>query len=334
VSRTWLSIATLVLLLCAGGAALAQRSGGSIGGGRWSGGGGGGGYRGGGGGGYRGGGYVPVGYSGNGGGSYSGGGSGGVIGAVAVTGVMVALAGIIVVDFRRRRRIVDEVVPPVDVDVGVLHVALDARVRPLVQRELARIAQTADTATQDGMLRTLDEVAAMLRRLRDAWVMVGGRDFDLQPMPAAQAMFQREAMEARVRFERELVRNANGVLTTGDAGVPVAHADDGPGLVLVTLIVASRRPLTDVAPLGKDRMIRALEGLSFENLRTFVAAEIVWTPADPEERLSSVTIEQQRELVAIPGALVGKVVCASCAAVYARERGACGWCGAPARDVA
>jgi hypothetical protein len=47
-----------------------------------------------------------------------------------------------------------------------------------------------------------------------------------------------------------------------------------------------------------------------------------------------VTIEEQLALDVVPGALAGKVACASCAAVYPAERGACGWCGAPARDVA
>jgi hypothetical protein len=132
----------------------------------WSGGGG---YRGGGGGSYSGrGGYTPVGYSPTDG----GGGSGGTIASIVELGVLAVFVGHVIVDTRRRNRAF-EVVPTADVDVGVLHVSLDARVRPLVQREL--------------------------------------------------------------------VRNANGVITTGEPGVPVAHADDGPGLVLVTLIVASRR---------------------------------------------------------------------------------------------
>jgi uncharacterized membrane protein len=338
----WIVVVGLVIALT--GIAAAQDTGGSMGGGDWGGGGGGGGdysYSGGGGGDYS--------YSGGGSDySYSGGGGsidGAGIGMVLVFAVIVIGVSLLWESLKRDRSISSYgqgaayggAGPIGDVDVTALRVALDARVRPFVQKELDRIAKAADTKTQQGLVTMLHEVALLLRRLRDAWVYGGAENHAMSWKQVAQSAFQQHASHARALFRTEVVRNAAGVTTTAEATARTPRSDEGPGIVLVTLIVAARQELFTVQRIGSgDDLRRALEVLSALTAQTLVAVEIVWTPADPADRMSSVELETllRGEVFPIHGAMVGKVVCSYCSGPFPAELMSCPHCGAPARDAA
>jgi uncharacterized membrane protein len=321
----------LAWVLCLTSIAFAQRTGGSMGGGGFHGGGGGG-YSGGGGGGYHG------------GGGYYGGGSGSrgmdarlvsyLIGGTLLIGSTLVWGARTVLRERRLNREFAEgryIVPGTAVDVTVLRVALDARVRPFVQKELDRIARTADTKTKAGLLKSLNEVARLLRRLRDTWVYAGAINEDMRDVDRAQATFERHVANARATFQHELVRNRDGVLTTAEAPASTPRAEEGPGLVLVTVVVAARAELFTVKDIASaDDLRLALEALSGLTDEILEAMEIVWTPADPDDRMSSVELEALLPgvIFPIPGAMVGKVVCAHCAAPVPKELRSCLHCGA------
>lgn len=343
----WL-IALFVVVGGVGGEVAAQSTGGSIGGGDWGGGGGGGGGYSSGGGSYSGGGSD---YSSSGGGGYSSGGdwSGGCdgtsVGTIVILGVLVLVGSLIRQMFEDQRgfSLASATVgaghayaPVADVDVTMLRFALDARVRPYVQKELDRIARTADTSTQAGLLTTLHEVALMLRRIHDAWVYGGATNHAMTATAFAQSTFRQAVAKARETFRHELVRNADGVVTTGDAPDRAPRGDEGAGLVLVTLVVAARQELFTVRKVadGQD-LRRALEVLSGLTAHTLVAVEIIWTPADPDDRMSSIELEAilKGEIFPITGAMVGKVVCGYCSGPFPAELISCPHCGAPARDA-
>ena len=343
--RATLGILTILLAL-GSGVALAQDTGGSIGGGDWGGGGGGGDYS------YSGGGSdysSSTDYSYSGGGSSStgsssggGGGGGGADGWTFLLFVGVAGAwfvGHVIMSARSPIGSSAEasVDAGADADVTAIRIALDARVRPFVQKELDRIAKHADTATQEGLATTLHEVALLLRRLRDAWVYGGAYNEPMRWKHLARAAFQQHVAQARGTFRHEVVRNADGTTTTAAAPARAARGDEGPGLVLVTLIVAARQELFTVQRIGNgDDLRRALEVLTALTAPTLIAVEIVWTPADPADRMSSVELEALLPDAVFPiqGAMVGKVVCAYCAGPFPAELLSCPHCGAPARDAA
>jgi uncharacterized membrane protein len=320
----------LALLLGWAGPAFAQSTGGSFGGGSFSGGGGG--DSGGGGGGYNGGGGYSTSdsyssHSGSGGPGLS---TGWVL--LAVAGGL-GVTGLATVFVSKVRRGLDPIyVPePLPVDVTVLRIALDARVRPFVQKELDRIARTSDTKTNAGLQMSLAEVARLLRRLRDAWVYGGAVNEDLRDRDGAQTTFQRHVANARATFQHELVRNHDGVVTTAAAPPSVKRAEEGGGLVLVTLVVAAKQELFTVKEIASgDDLRRALEVLCAFTGDILVAMEIIWTPADPDDRMSSVELEAllPGAIFPIPGAMVGKLVCAYCAAPFPKELGGCPSCGA------
>jgi hypothetical protein len=104
-------------------------------------------------------------------------------------------------------------------------------------------------------------------------------------------------------------------------------------VVLVTIVVAARSELFTVAAIGDGEQLRqALESLSARGAHDLVAIEIVWQPADPDDRMSSVELEAKYPaptLFKLGDALVGKVFCAYCGGPYPAELLGCPHCGAP-----
>jgi uncharacterized membrane protein len=223
-------------------------------------------------------------------------------------------------------------------DVSVLRIAIDGRARKFLQTELVRISQTADTATDTGRLTMLREVALLLRRVRDAWVYGGAVNEPMRELGGAKAAFDGHVLDARARFEHELVRNEQGVQTTAATPELTAHSVDGPGLVLVSLIVAARHELMTVQRIGDGEQLRqALDALSNRSASDLVAVEIVWQPAADEDRMSSVALEAaypRPDLIPLPGSMVGKVFCAYCSGPFPAELVSCPHCGAPAPHAA
>jgi uncharacterized membrane protein len=220
-------------------------------------------------------------------------------------------------------------------DVTVLRVAVDARARPFVQRELARIAGATDTATADGRAAMLREVALMLRRLRDSWLYGGARNEPMMSMGAAEQVFQRHVDQARACFQDELVRNQDGKVSRAAAPELHSTSDDGPGVMLISVVVAARHELFTVNRIGDGEELRqALESLSTMVAGELVAVEVVWMPADEDERISTIALEHAYpapQLIAIAGARVGKVFCSFCGAPYPAEAVTCPNCGGRAQ---
>ncbi len=226
---------------------------------------------------------------------------------------------------------------PAAVDVTVLRFALDARTRPFVQKELDRIAKSADVRTPDGMATTLREIALLLRRLRDGWVYGGAHNFAMTGKGAARSSFEHHASHARGLYRRELIRNQGGTITTTETRELPRRSEEGEGLVLVTLVVAARLELFTVGKVGDgDGLRQALEVLSSLTAQTLVAMEVIWMPADPEDRMSSVELEAllRDEIFPIQGAMVGKVICGYCGGPFPRELLSCPHCGGRAAVAA
>ncbi|MBX3158434.1 MAG: DUF1517 domain-containing protein [Deltaproteobacteria bacterium] len=220
------------------------------------------------------------------------------------------------------------------VDVCVLRVALDGRARKFVQRELARIAKIADTATEEGRLLLLREVSLMLRKVRDAWVYGGAVNEPMRSLAAAKVCFDRHVDEARVKIAVETVSNVDGVLHLQDAPGSTPRSDQGEGVILVSIIVATRSELFDVRHIGDGETLRkAVEVVSHRTASDLVAVDIVWMPAEEDDRMSSIELEAKYphpSLIRITGALVGKVFCAYCSGPFPAELVTCPHCGAPA----
>ncbi|MEZ4339877.1 MAG: DUF1517 domain-containing protein [Sandaracinaceae bacterium] len=346
-----LAFLSILLLAPAVGA---QDTGGSFGGGDW---GGGGGDFGGGGGGDFGGGSTDWGSSSNdwgssssddwsssgGGGSYSGGGGGGgafvclfavvmlitVASVIAAVAVPVAALSIGASAFRYAPK---GGAGWGGVDVTAVRLALDWRARRAVQARLEVLARSGKTRSKAGLVELLHETVGLLEDARLSWLFADVVNH--QPMSPQQARgtFESIAVDARSRFKEELVRARDGALTEQAASARTPKSHEGPGAVVVTLIVAARRELLDVQrDADANEIHRLLASLRTSSVADLVALEVVWSPADENDRMSTAELEARYpELARLDEASVGgRVFCGYCAGPYADELPQCPHCGAP-----
>lgn len=279
--------------------------------------------------------------------SYSGGGGGGAATDVGFLIVLVAGGLVAAVIFAVKHTqdanqsynyssFVPSYVPFDGVDVSVLRVAVDGRARKFIQAELARIAASATTATEEGRLLMLREVSLLLRRVRDAWVYGGAVNEPMREIGAAKVAFDKHVDDARARFARETISNVQGQRHLTDGGAYTPRSDEGEGIILVSIIVAARSELFTVAKIGDGEDIRkALEASSNRAASDLVAIEIVWQPSEENDRMSSIELAAKYprpELIPISNALVGKTFCAYCSGPFPAELVSCPHCGAPARE--
>lgn len=177
------------------------------------------------------------------------------------------------------------------IDVSVVMLGLDATARREVQAAMDQIASTGDTTTPAGLVRMLREAIAVLLAVPDAWTHAAAENHAPMPSEEAEAKFSLAAQRARGRFEHELVRAHAGDVVR-PAAPPLPAQPDVPGVVVVTLVVAARRALRDLLD-ARDRaaLEAALGALAAIDPGDFVAMEVVWSPADPRERVAVETLE-------------------------------------------
>ncbi|MFK7987591.1 MAG: DUF1517 domain-containing protein [Sandaracinaceae bacterium] len=318
---------------------LAQSTGGSFGGGSF-GGGGGGGFSGGGGGGSFGGSYG--GSYGGGGGSLSGGGS--CLGTLLMIAIWVV---IFLVKHYMRGGNLNNLTGTGggvsnnhgargwgNVDVSAIRLGIDWRARRELQAELQRMAASGNTNSKQGLSRLLREAILAVRRCEVSWLYCSIANYHPMSAASAEGIFRQTATSSRAKFTEELVRNADGSTSTREAAARRAHKHEGEGVVVVTLIVASRREILDVTETGDANRIKVLldEMVMSANPQSLVAMEVVWSPADENDRMSTAELEQHYpELRKIDErSIAGRIFCDYCRGPYAMELLTCPHCGAPA----
>ncbi|MFK7987592.1 MAG: DUF1517 domain-containing protein [Sandaracinaceae bacterium] len=223
------------------------------------------------------------------------------------------------------------------VDITSVRIALDWRARASLQRDLNALARRGNTGTNEGLSSMLREVVRLLEGVEVSWLYAGVKNFAPMNAASAEGIFRRLAMDARARFSEELVRNADGQTTTREARERSAHAHEGEGVVVVTLVVASNKEILDVVePTDAAEIKILLEDIALSGgPLSLVAMEVVWSPAQEEDRMSTAELEQHYpEMVRLSeDSMIGRAFCDFCSGPYPRELGACPHCGAPVSDA-
>jgi uncharacterized membrane protein len=216
--------------------------------------------------------------------------------------------------------------------VTQLQLGIDWRARAQLQQHLTRLAQTGDTRSPSGLAQLLGETVLALRRVEMSWLYAAYRDAGGGPPQQAQAVFQQLASEARARFQHELVRGHQGQQQTQDAPDVKAHAHEGQGTVVVTIVLATRRPMQGFATADAAQIRSALSDRGAVLPNQMVALEVIWSPAAENDRMSTSELEQNYpELRLIdPNSIAGRVFCAYCSSPFPMELLTCPHCGAPA----
>lgn len=215
------------------------------------------------------------------------------------------------------------------IDVTEVRIALDARARRFVQGKLDALAKTGEGRTAEGRARWLAGVVDALEASRVAWLHGAVRNFARMEPARAQAEHQSLVNAARAQFQHELVRNAGAgaSATTPPSLTPREH--EGEGVVLVTLVVAARRTITDVVAIDPASLSAHPTELRAIPAASLVAVDVVWTPAAENDRMSSDELEARHAGLTRIGGPAGRVFCSYCGGPFAAELPKCPHCGAP-----
>lgn len=179
------------------------------------------------------------------------------------------------------------------VDVSVLMLGIDADARPEVQAKLLEIARHGDSAGPEGLVQMLREALTVLRHVSGSWTHAAAENHAPMPPDEAERRFREATARVRGRFEHELIRTADGK-TERRPAPELPERSDVPGVVVVTLVVAKRGELADVADARDRRNVaRAMDTLASIDPDDFVAMEVVWSPADERDRASAEEIERR-----------------------------------------
>ena len=218
-------------------------------------------------------------------------------------------------------------------DVSAIQLGIDWRARRAVQARLSALARTGKTDSPARLAELLRETVLMLQEARLSWLYAHVSNH--QPMSPAQAerAFRELASRARAEFRDELLRNVDGAFSARGTPDLKAHPNEGEGVVVVTLIVAAKRPIVDtLVTAGVESLDVLLDDLrAIAASGTLAALEVVWSPAAENDRMSTSELEQHYpELEQLDElAIAGRVFCAHCSGPFPMELLACPHCGAP-----
>jgi len=211
------------------------------------------------------------------------------------------------------------------VEVRRVSIAFDWTARASVQHSLSEASARVDTSTPQGLHAAAEIARNALANAHRAARYGVFQSWALDPA-RGQQVFGQLADSLRGRYTVETIDNARRVAAPKLA----ARSEEGPGLVVVTLLVATKGALPPLPPvMNLPALMAALEGMIPPRAEQLAALEVVWSPAEEGDPMSSAEMEVlYPELVRLDeGAALGRRVCGSCHAVYAGELGRCPACG-------
>lgn len=215
-------------------------------------------------------------------------------------------------------------------EVRRVTVAFDWSARRELQAALDGLAGRYDLDTAHGMYAAARGARALLDRHLDGARYAMFQTFR-RSVEEAEPELLRIASDLRARFAHETVDN----LRRREAPEQRSRRDEGEGLVVVTLLVGTTHPLGHLpAELDAEAVSAALATLLPVRPDDLVALEILWSPSEEDDRMSSAELEVlYPELLRIDpdDEGVGRVACGHCRAVHAAELGRCPACGAASR---
>ncbi|MFK7991230.1 MAG: DUF1517 domain-containing protein [Sandaracinaceae bacterium] len=249
-------------------------------------------------------------------------------GAAAATGTsLLGSFGLLALFFFRRRR-AKAAIAAARFDVRRISLAFDWTERAAIQEALEAMAGRYDMDSESGLHRAGKAVHALLRGKLEA-ARYGAYARFHQTAEEAEVRFRSLTNALAARFTEETVRGGD----RREFAEMAAAANEGEGLVVVSVVVGADGHLVDLPEVPSRAAFDAvLEQSLPERASQLVAFEVIWSPSDENDRMSSAELEMlYPELSRLDGAKdIGRVRCGYCAAPYPAELGDCPSCGAPA----
>jgi uncharacterized membrane protein len=169
----------------------------------------------------------------------------------------------------------------VQVQVGLLPAAKE------LQADLRRLATTADTGTQAGLRRVLQETTLSLLRNPELWVYANAEAAQV-PVNSAEDTFNRLSMQERSKLRKEVFSNVSG---RRDQVAAAEERKDsgavGSDFIAVTLLAATRNRLLLKDANSADALRDALQQLGAISEEDLIALEVIWQPEGIGEVLTT-----------------------------------------------
>ena len=174
--------------------------------------------------------------------------------------------------------------PDGPVTISQLQVGLLASARDL-QRDLRRLAGSADTGRAAGLQVLLQETTLAMLRHPDLWVYANA-EVGQVPFASAESTFNRLSMGERSKLQREVTSNVSGQ-RFNDSSVVSGESDASSDFIAITLLVASRNRLNIKGAGSADQLRDALQQLGAVGADDLIAIEVIWQPEGAGEVLST-----------------------------------------------
>ena len=174
--------------------------------------------------------------------------------------------------------------PDGPVAIAQLQVGLLASAKEL-QADLRGLAASADTGTNAGLQRVLQDTTLALLRHPDLWVYANA-EVGQVPFNAAEATFNRLSMTERSKLRSEVTSNVAGKrLSEGSTAAGAADATSD--FIAVTVLVASRSRLVLKPLTGSEELREALRVIGSVPSNDLLALEVIWQPEGAGDVLST-----------------------------------------------
>lgn len=183
------------------------------------------------------------------------------------------------------------------VTVAKLQVAVscDDRSPSSLLGTLDRLGKSADTSSSSGVASLVSDTALALLRKEVDWISAALETAGAKTVDQGEQKFGEFSLKERAKIERETLNKVGGADKSEARGAETKTDSFGSGTVaVVTLILALQgralEPVTDIKTLKSTLMTLGSDVLDNESL---LAAEVMWTPEEPWERISpdEVTLE-------------------------------------------
>ncbi len=171
------------------------------------------------------------------------------------------------------------------VTVTALQVALLAEARPL-QQALNQIALGANLSTAQGLAAQLQETVLTLLRYPEYWSHCALQSQTLRGRQTGAELFERLSLQERSKFRVETLANRGGQIER--RSLPYPPAGEEAAYLVVTLILGTTHDRPLVSPVSSvTDLRRALQTLGSISADQLLVYELLWTPQDPTDSLSS-----------------------------------------------
>jgi uncharacterized membrane protein len=174
--------------------------------------------------------------------------------------------------------------PDGPVSIAQVQLGLLASAREL-QADLRRLAATADTSSNLGLQRVLQETSLALLRHPDLWVYAAV-EVGQVPFASAESTFNRLSMAERSKLDRELTTNVQGQ-RADELSKKVGDSDATSDFIAITLLLASRSRLNLQGGGSGEALRNSLQVVGGVSADDLLALEVIWQPEGIGEVLST-----------------------------------------------